>query len=53
MHCDDKRTLFVLKQGIEETWEELKKNDFSNENLIKQLTEEISEYFEYKNSSSN
>ena len=27
MHCDDKRTLFVLKQGIEETWEELKKND--------------------------
>ena len=28
MHCDDKRTLFVLKQGIEETWEELKKIDF-------------------------
>jgi hypothetical protein len=48
MHCDDKRTLFVLKQGIEETWEELKKNNFSNEDLIKQLSEEIQEYFEYK-----
>ena len=35
MHCDDKRTLFVLKQGIEETWEELKKMDFGNEDLIK------------------
>jgi hypothetical protein len=40
--------LFVLKQGIEETWEELKKNNFSNEDLIKQLSEEIQEYFEYK-----
>jgi len=53
MHCDDKRTLFVLKQGIEETWEELKRSDFSNKNLIKQLSEEIQEYFEYKSSPSN
>ena len=53
MHCDDKRTLFVLKQGIEETWEELRKNDFSDEDLIKQLSKEIQEYFEYKNSPSN
>jgi hypothetical protein len=53
MHCDDKRTLFVLKQGIEEAWEELKNNDFSDENLIKQLSEEIQEYFEYRNSPSN
>ena len=53
MHCDDNRTLFILKQGIEETWEELKKNDFNNEYLIKQLSEEIQEYFEYKNLTSN
>jgi hypothetical protein len=53
MHCDDKRTLFVLKQGIEETWEELKKYDFGNEDLIKKLSEEIQEYFEYRNSTSN
>ena len=53
MHCDDKRTLFALKQGIEETWEELKKMDFGNEDLIKKLSEEIQEYFEYKNSPSS
>ena len=53
MHCDDKRTMFVLKQGIEETWEELKSDDFNNENLIKQLSEEIQEYFEYKKSPSS
>ena len=53
MHCDDKRTLFVLKQGIEETWEELKKTDFSNEDLIEKLSEEIQKDFEYLNSPSN
>lgn len=53
MHCDDKRTLFVLKQEIEKTWDELKKADFSKEELITKLSQEIEEYFEYKNSSSN
>jgi predicted house-cleaning noncanonical NTP pyrophosphatase (MazG superfamily) len=53
MHCDDKRTLFVLKQGIEETWGELKKTDFGDKDLIKKLSEEIQEYFEYKNAPSN
>jgi predicted house-cleaning noncanonical NTP pyrophosphatase (MazG superfamily) len=53
VHCDDKRTLFVLKQGIEETWEELKKTDFGDKGLIEKLSEEIQEYFEYKNSPSN
>ena len=42
MHCDDKRTLFVLKQGIEETWEELKKIDFDNEDLIKKISDSYS-----------
>jgi len=53
MHCDDKRTLFVLKQEIEKTWNELRKADFSKEELITKLSQEIEEYFEYKNSSSN
>ena len=53
MHCDDKRTLFVLKQGIEETWEELKKTDFGDKCLIEKMSEEIQEYFEYKNAPSN
>ena len=48
MHCDDKRTLFVLKQGIEETWNALRESDFADENLVKKLNEEIQEYFEYK-----
>ncbi|AJM92501.1 MULTISPECIES: hypothetical protein [Nitrosopumilus] len=51
MHCDDKRTLFVLKQGIEETWESLKKSDFTDEYLIKKLNNEIQEYFDYRKSS--
>lgn len=53
MHCDDKRTLFVLKQEIEKTWDELKQSDFSKEELISKLSQEIQEYFEYKNSPSN
>ena len=53
MYYDDKRTLIVLKQGIEQTWKELQKNDFITEDLIKQLSEEIHEYFEYKSSPSN
>ena len=53
MHCDDKRTLFVLKQEIEKTWDELKEADFSKEELINKLSEDIQEYFEYKNSPSN
>ncbi|KEQ56084.1 hypothetical protein AAA799B03_01275 [Marine Group I thaumarchaeote SCGC AAA799-B03] len=51
MHCDDKRILFVLKQGIEETWDLLKKSDFMDESLMKKLNMEIQEYSEYKKSS--
>ena len=53
MHCDDKRTLFVLKQEIEKTWDKLKETDFSEEELINKLSEKIQQYFEYKNSPSN
>jgi hypothetical protein len=53
LHCDDKRTLFVLKERIEKIWDELKKSDFGNEDLIKKLSKEIQEYFKYKNSPLN
>ena len=53
MHCDDKRTLFALKQEIENTWDELKQSDFSKEELVNKLSQEIQEYFEYKYSPSN
>ena len=50
MHCDDKRTLFVLKNEIEEAWEQLKESDFENQELVKKLNEMIVEYFDYKKS---
>ena len=50
MHCDDKRTLFVLKEEIEKTWNELKDSDFKNQDMLKKLNESILEYLEYQNS---
>ena len=50
MHCDDKRTLFVLKEEIEKTWNELKGSDFKNQDMLKKLNEYIIEYLEYQNS---
>lgn len=51
MHCDDKRTLFVLKKEIEEIWDLLKNKDFEDQELLKKLNERIVDYFEYKKSS--
>lgn len=51
MHCDDKRTLFVLKEDIEKTWDEIKKSDFEDQSLVEKLNEAISDYLEYKNAS--
>lgn len=48
MHCDDKRIMFVLKQEIEKTWNQLKEKDFSDDKTITELNELIKEYFEYK-----
>ena len=50
MHCDDKRMLFVLKEEIEKTWNELKDSDFRNQDLLKKLNESILEYSKYRNS---
>lgn len=51
MHCDDKRTLYVLKEEIERTWNELKNSDFEDHDLLKKLNEMVLDYFEYKKSS--
>ena len=51
MHCDDKRTLYVLKEEIERTWNELKNSDFEDQDLRNQLNETILDYLEYKKSS--
>ncbi len=49
MHCDDKRTLFVLKENIEKSWEELKESKF-NEVKLKELRDALIEYFDLKKS---
>ena len=48
MHCDDKRTLFVLKQDILTCFNDLKEADFDSDVLLKELTNAIQEYNEYK-----
>lgn len=50
MHCDDKRTLFVLKEQIEKNWELLKESSFDEEKL-KEFSDSLVEYFDYKKSS--
>ena len=50
MHCDDKRTLFVLKEQIEKIWESLKESNFGEEKL-KEFRDSLVEYFDCKKSS--
>ena len=50
MHCDDKRTLFVLKENIENSWEELKESKF-DEMKLKEFSDALAEYFDLKKSS--
>ena len=50
MHCDDKRTLFVLKEEIEKRWLELKESNF-DEKKLKKFSNALTEYFELKQSS--
>lgn len=50
MHCDDKRTLFVLKENIEKKWEDLKESNF-DEIKLKEFSDSLVEYFDFKKSS--
>jgi len=50
MHCDDKRTLFVLKENIEKNWEDLKESNFDEEKL-KEFSDSLRDYFELKQTS--
>ena len=51
MHCDDKRTLYVLKEEIYKMWEDLKTSDFENQNVLNKMNETIMDYLEYKKDS--
>lgn len=48
MHCDDKRTLSVLKENILVYFNELKEGDYENKTSLKKLNDSIEEYNEYK-----
>ena len=50
MHCDDKRTLFVLKEEIERNWDDLKKSNFDDSKL-KEFSDSLIQYFELKQAS--
>lgn len=50
MHCDDKRTLAVLKENILICFNELKDNDYNNKIILKRLNDLIEEYNEYRSS---
>ena len=51
MHCDDKRTLFVLKEEIEKAWKSLEKSGFSDQESLEKFNRALTEYFECKLSS--
>lgn len=48
MHCDDKRTLSVLKENIINYFNELKEEDFDNKIILKKFNDSITEYNECK-----
>ena len=48
MHCEDKRTLSVLKENIISYFNELKEEDFDNKIILKKLNDSIAEYNECK-----
>ena len=48
MHCDDKRTLRVLKDHILICFNELQAKDFDNKITLKKLNDSIADYNECK-----
>jgi len=51
MHCDDKRTLYVLKEEIENSWKLLEESGFKDQQLLEKFNNAVTEYFECKLSS--
>ena len=51
MHCDDKRTLYVLKEEIEKSLKLLQDSEYSDQKLLEDFNNAVTEYFEYKSAS--
>ena len=52
MHCDDKRTLYVLRGEIEKSLKLLQSSEYSDQNLLENFNNAVSDYLECKSSSS-
>ncbi len=50
MHCDDKRTLYVLREEVEKTLKMLQSSDYSDKLLLKNFNDAVVEYYECKSS---
>ena len=48
MHCDDKRTLFALRENIERAWQRVRESDFEDGELLGELLSSIAEYADFK-----
>jgi hypothetical protein len=51
MHCDDKRTLYVLRAEIEKTLKLLQDSEYCDQNLLESFNNAVTEYVECKLSS--
>ena len=48
MHCDEKRTLYALKEEIQDMWDKLKEKEFEDKELLEKINSGILDYLEYK-----
>ena len=48
MHCDDKRTLYVLKQEIKKSLKLLQDSEYSDQKLLDDFNSAVTEYLECK-----
>ena len=51
MHCDDKRTLYVLKEEIEKSLKLLQDSEYSDQELLEDFNNAVTEYVECKSAS--
>ena len=52
MHCDDKRTLYVLREEIEKSLKLLQDSEYGDQKLLENFNAAVTEYLECKSSSS-
>jgi hypothetical protein len=52
MHCDDKRTLYVLREEIENSLKLLQNSEYGDQKLLEDFNNAVREYVECKSSSS-